>query len=134
MQRREARAIERGPSTSASEPPLDESDIHGVPDATLGGYLEHHNRPPAYEGADAHPYTVSIEVEQTGGLRAPYSGYLVFPRWAETGLGIVGHVETDVLVTGTTAEEVERKLGELSLEAVKERLDEAIRRQEDDGA
>ena len=46
-------------------------DIHGVPDATLGGYLDTHDRPPAFEGADGHPYTVSLEVEQTPDLRAP---------------------------------------------------------------
>ncbi len=106
---------------------LNDANVHGVPDSTLGGYMGHHSRPPAFEGCDAQPYTVSIEVEQTGNLRAPYSGYLVFPRWASTGLGIVGHVETDVLVTGRTAQEVEEGLEAMSLEAVKERLDEAIR-------
>lgn len=109
---------------------MDDTDIHGVPDATLGGYIAHHNRPPAYEGCDRQPYTVSIEVEQTGDLRAPYSGYLVFPRWAETGLGIVGHVETPLLARGRTPEEVQEQLGLLTLGAVKERLDDAIRRRE----
>ena len=71
-------------------------------DGTLGGYLAVHSRPPAYEGTDGHPYTVSIELEHTGNLRAPYSGYLVFPRWAETGVGIVGHVETDTVIEART--------------------------------
>ncbi|MGW8268722.1 MAG: hypothetical protein ACWGSQ_20320, partial [Longimicrobiales bacterium] len=56
-------------------------------DATLQGYLRAHHRPPAFEGLDGHPYTVSMEVEKTPNLAAPYSGYLVFPRWADTGAG-----------------------------------------------
>ena len=97
-------------------------------DATLGGYLRVHNRPPAYDGPDGHPYTVSLEVEKTANLRAPYSGYLVFPRWARTGVGIVGHVETPTLVEGTSAPEVERSLGALTLLEVQTLLEEAIAR------
>ena len=40
----------------------------GKDDTTLGGYFHVHNRPPAYEGSDGHPYTVSLEVEKTGNL------------------------------------------------------------------
>ena len=40
-------------------------------DTTLGGYLAVHGRPPAFEGPDGHPYTVSVEVERTADLRAP---------------------------------------------------------------
>ena len=64
-------------SDSVSEPEQNE-----VADHTLGGYFTVHNRPPAYEGTDGHPYTVSMEIQQTGNLRAPFSGSLVFPRWA----------------------------------------------------
>ena len=116
---------------SESDPP----PATGAPpaDATLGGYLRIHDRPPAYEGSDGHPYTVSLEVEKTANLRDPYAGYLVFPRWAQTGVGIVGHVETDTLVGGTTEEEALAKLGELSLLEVQELLEGALelRRQED---
>lgn len=56
------------------------SDPSDPPDATLGGYLEVHNRPPAFEGEDGQPYTVSIEVEKSANLRAPWVAYLVFPR------------------------------------------------------
>lgn len=90
--------------------------------------MDHHSRPPAFEGLDGHPYTVSIEVERTGDLRSPWTGYLVFPRWARTGVGIVGHVETDVLDRGRTQDEVEQRLGSLTLERVKELLDGAIER------
>ncbi len=99
------------------------------PDSTLGGYFDVHDRPPAFEGSDGHPYTVSPEIERTADLRAPYSGYLVFPRWAQTGVGIVGHVETDTLVTGESEELVRKELGKLTLHDVQDRLEEAIAKQ-----
>ena len=95
-------------------------------DSTLGGYLSLHSRPPAFEGSDKHPYTVSMEVEQTGNLRAPYSGYLVFPRWAETGVGIIGHVETPVLVEARTGAQATQALESLTLYEVKDQLEKAI--------
>lgn len=113
----------------------DEDDHHGraepgttEADDTLGGYLHVHKRPPAFEGADGQPYTVSIEVEKTANLRAPWVGYLVFPRWAATGLGVVGHVETPVLWQGTAADQVLAEGGLTPLLEVKRLLDEAIER------
>ena len=103
-------------------------------DETLAGYFEVHDRPPAFEGPDGHPYTVSLEVEKTGDLRAPYHAYLVFPRWAATGLGIVGHVETPTLAECRSAEEARQQLGALTLMDVKELLDAAVAAQEDDPA
>jgi hypothetical protein len=87
-----------------------------------------HDRPPAFEGVDGLPYTVSIEIEKTPDLAKPFAGFLVFPRWAETGVGIVGHVETPILWEGKSREAVLREAGSLSLPRVKEELDEAIRR------
>ena len=75
-------------------------------DTTLGGYLRAHGRPPAFDGSDGHPYSVSIEAEQTADLRAPWEGFLVFPRWATTGLGIIGHVETPTLWRAPTRDAV----------------------------
>jgi hypothetical protein len=95
-------------------------------DATLGGYFEMHDRPPAFEGSDGHPYTVSLEIERSGDLRQPYGGYLVFPRWAETGVGIVGHVETPTLNVGGSQEDVLAALGELTLFEVQDLLERAI--------
>lgn len=88
-----------------------------------------HDRPPAYEGPDGHPYTVSLEVEKTSNLRAPYSGYLIFPRWAHTGVGIVGHVETRTLCECVTEQESLLRLGELSLLEVQNLLFEAVERE-----
>jgi hypothetical protein len=96
-------------------------------DSTLGGYLSHHSRPPAFDGSDGHPYTVSPEVEKTPNLLAPYSGYLVFPRWAETGVGIVGHLETPILLEETSQEAADMALKSLTLVDVQALLEGAIR-------
>ena len=117
---------QREPDSTASRSDDESDDIHAVPDATLGGYLETHERPPAFEGVDGHPYTVSVEVEQTPDLRAPYVGYLVFPRWAATGLGIVGHVQTPVLCRERGRAVAEGYLHDLSLDRLKTLLDEGI--------
>ena len=88
--RSSALASPRHGPLSASFAAMSQVDPLDAPDAALGGYLETHDRPPAFEGWDGQPYTVSIEVERSPNLRAPWIAYLVFPRWAETGLGIVG--------------------------------------------
>ena len=61
---------------SQAQPPEGEIPRDPADDATLGGYLDKHDRPPAFQGSDGHPYTVSLEVERTGDLREPYAGYL----------------------------------------------------------
>ena len=61
-------------------------------------------------------------------LAAPYVAYLVFPRWAGAGLGIVGHVETPVLWEGRSRDEVRDLAHALRLSDVKRLLDEAIQR------
>ncbi len=104
----------------------EDSDSSDAPDSTLGGYLEVHTRPPAFEGSDGQPYTASVEVESVENLIAPYVGYLVFPRWAETGLGIVGHLETPVLWEGKSRDEVQDRAHALPLNEVKRLLDEAV--------
>jgi len=77
---------------------------------------------------DGEPYTVALEAEKTADLSAPWEGYLVFPRWASTGLGVVGHVETPTLLRGRSREGVLEELGQTPLGRVKELLDEAILR------
>jgi hypothetical protein len=104
----------------------------GAEDASLGGYFREHSRPPGFEGLDKQPYTVSLEAEQAPSLSTPYEGYLVFPRWAETGLGVVGHLETSTLLGGTSAQDVLDRLGEIPLRRVKELLDEAILKSAED--
>ena len=104
--------------------PADDPDI--PQDGTLGGYFDVHDRPPAFEGPDGHPYTVSLEVERTGNLMAPYQAYLVFPRWAQTGVGIVGHVESATLAECRSEEEALERLGRMSLLEVQQVLVDAV--------
>lgn len=119
------RTQDRGPRVAVDEPRSE------VEDSTLGGYFSVHSRPPAFEGCDRQPYTVSLEIEQVADPRAPYVGYLVFPRWAETGLGVVGHVQTDILCEGRGRDEVREMLGVLDLTRIKVLLDQAITRKHD---
>jgi hypothetical protein len=107
-------------------------DTEAPADGTLGGYLALHNRPPAFEGPDGRPYTVSLEVEKTPDLQAPFSGYLVFPRWADTGAGIVGHLETPLLLHGKSQEEVTAELGTLTLLEVYDLLRDAVSRRHEE--
>jgi len=118
-----------------SETPSDSTENDPTPavplaDGTLGGYLALHDRPPAFEGPDGFPYTVSLEVEKTPNLQAPFSGYLIFPRWAETGAGIVGHLETPLLFHGQSQEEVTEELAALTLLEVNDLLRDAILRRQ----
>ena len=62
------------------------------------------------------------------GLATIWLAYLVFPRWAETGLGIVGHVETPVLWEAKGRDEVVALAAATPLLQVKQLLDDAIRR------
>lgn len=85
-----------------------------------------HSRPPAFEGCDGQPYTVSIETERSADMRAPIAGYLVFPKWASSGLGIVGHVASPLLWRGTSREAVIEEAGRSTLREVQRWLNEAI--------
>jgi len=102
-----------------SEPPVED-------DTTLGGYFKVHKRPPAFEGCDGHPYTVSLETERLPDLRDPIGAFLVFPRWAENGLGIIGHVETDLKWRGSTETDAKGLLEALPLADVQTLLNHAI--------
>lgn len=95
-------------------------------DTTLGGYFAVHDRPPAWEGSDGHPYTVSLETERTGDLTTPWDGYLVFPRWAQNGVGVVGHVETPTVVRERSEEATVEALGQLTLHEARHLLEAAI--------
>lgn len=99
-------------------------------DGTLGGYLDAHERPPSFEGADGHPYTVSVEVERTADLERPWVSYLVFPRWAINGMGIVGHVQSPLLGRERRREEAEELARSLGLVEVERLLNEAVARAE----
>lgn len=113
-----------------SEAPQQNAEV--LEDGTLGGYLEIHERPPAFEGSDGHPYTVSIEVEKVGDLERPFGAYLVFPRWAINGLGIVGHLQTPLLSKARNREEAAARAADLTLVEVKHLLEQAIEGHDDE--
>jgi len=101
------------------------------PDATLGGYMDRHERPVALEGIDGEPYTVDIEVEELDDGTA-FASFLVFVRWAATGAGIMDHRESDDVAVAPTEQAAREAARALPLERVKELLDEAIRRKRED--
>jgi hypothetical protein len=98
-----------------------------VTDETLGGYQAVHGRAAAFQGCDGEPYTAAVETDQGGDPAAPYSAYLVFVRWAQTGTAIMGHLETGDLVTAASEDEARAALEALPLARVREVLDETIR-------
>lgn len=138
----ERRALMGLPEDDEDEPAIDVVDAlreepeapREAPDLTLAGYIERHNRVPAFEGPDGQPYTVDIDVEESGDAEQPWVAFLVFLRWAETGAGIMDHVESGDVARGSTSEEARRNALELSLYEVRAELDAAIqRRQQESG-
>jgi len=103
-------------------------------DQTLGGYVAVHDRPPAFEGSDGEAYSVAIEVEETGDPGRPFVAFLVFVRWAATGAGIMGHVESDDVAAGDTGEGAVAAALDLSLYQIKAALDRAIERRNEEHA
>ena len=97
-------------------------------EATLGAYIERHDRVPAFEGIDGQPYTVDIDVEEHDDPEKPFAAFFVFIRWAETGAGIMDHVESFDVAYGLTDELARAAALDLSLYEVKAELDQAIER------
>jgi len=96
-------------------------------DLTLGGYIDKHQRVPAFEGSDDQPYTVDVDTEPAPDGRG-YVAFLVFVRWAATGAGIMDHTESRDVASGATEAEARAAALELSLYEVKAELDRAIER------
>jgi hypothetical protein len=97
-------------------------------DLTFAGYVETHDRVPAFEGSDGQPYSVDIDTEETGDPEVPWAAFLVFVRWAQTGAGIMGHVTSDDVARAGTEHEAREAALELTLYEVKAALDRAIER------
>lgn len=98
-----------------------------IADETLGGYLTVHDRPPAFTGPDGMAYSVGLFVDGLPEAPGRFGGALVFVRWSQAGDHPVGHVETDFLATGDSAEAVEARLKAMTLRDVKEHLDRVVR-------
>jgi hypothetical protein len=99
-----------------------------VSEFTLGGYMQKHDRAAAFGGSDGQAYSVAIYLEDEPDVRGLYGASLLFVRWSPGGDRPVGHVETEPLAWGRTAEEATERIGALSLYDVKAALDEAIAR------
>ncbi len=97
-----------------------------APDMTFAGYVETHDRVPAYEGSDGQPYTVDIDTEETGDPARPWAAFLVFVRWAATGAGIMGHVTSENVAYGKDEYEARAAALDLTLYELKSALDRAI--------
>ena len=95
-------------------------------EATLGGYMAQHGRAAAFGGSDGNAYSVGLYVDDEPDQRGRFGAALLFVRWDAAGAAPVGHVETEFLAWGRTAEEAEERLKALSLYDVKAALDQAI--------
>lgn len=97
-----------------------------VDDATLGGYLARHDRPPAFGGSDGKPYSVGLWVDEEPAGDGMFDGVLLFVRWSDVGDAPVGHLQSGVVARGRTVAETDAALRSLRLHTVKALLDEAI--------
>jgi hypothetical protein len=87
-------------------------------DATLGGYLSEHERPPAFEGPDGDSYTAEIMTDEVGsGDEARWCAYLFFLRWR--GAEPIGHVESDFLSEAESEAAARAKVEQWTLHEVK---------------
>jgi len=84
-----------------------------------------HQRPPAFGGPDGQSYSVSPWVDDVPDAEGRYGAALLFVRWGG-GEKPVGHVETDYLAFGATAEAALAPLLALTLREVKEHLDRCV--------
>jgi hypothetical protein len=94
---------------------------------TVGGYAAVHSRPAALEGRDGFSYTLDILTDSTDDAGRPFGAYLLFVQWGQFGAQRVeGHLETDLLTWGLTADDAARLLGEMTLEEAQQQLEALI--------
>ena len=95
-------------------------------DGTLGGYQRMHQRAPAFSGSDGRAYSVSTFVDDDPDPAGRYGAALLFIRWSEGGEKPDGHLETDYLAFGPTADAALEPVLALTLQEVKVHLDRCI--------
>ena len=54
-------------------------------DSTLGGYLEIHSRPPAFEGSDGEAYSAAVFVDDQPDENGRFGAAVLFVRWSQSG-------------------------------------------------
>ena len=101
---------------------------HSLGDAnTIGGYALVHGRPAAFEGSDSFSYSVELSVDQINDAGTLWGGYFLFLRWRRLGAsGVEGHLETDYLTRATTQAAAREALSALTLQQVRDVLEERI--------
>lgn len=95
-------------------------------DVTFGGYLETHDRPPAFQGTDGRAYSAAVYVDETADADGRYGAAVLFVRWTAAGDRPEGHLETPFLAYGRTPEEADAAIRALTLYELKEHLERAI--------
>ncbi len=95
-------------------------------DATLGGYLAVHDRPPAFEGTDGEAYSVAEYVDDDPDETGRFGAALLFVRWSTAGDQPVGHLETEYLAFGANPADAVTSIRALSLHEIKAHLDRLI--------
>ena len=100
-------------------------------DSTLGGYVEKHGRPPAFEGSDGRAYSVAVFVDDAPDSSGRFGAALLFVQWTPTGDAPSGHLETDYLAQAGTPTEAEAWVRRLSLHDVKAHLEQLIANQQE---
>lgn len=96
-------------------------------ETTVGGYAAVHARPAALEGRDGMSYSLDVLSDSTGEPTRPFGAYLIFVQWARLGAQKAeGHLETDFLAWGSTADDAERALGSMTLIDAQRALDALV--------
>lgn len=104
------------------QPNFDAGDVN-----TVGGYAAVHGRPAAFEGSDGFSYSVEILTDQDQHPREHWGAYLFFVKWTRIGASSPeGHLESAVLVHGSTEGEARDRAGAILLSDAKRVLDELI--------
>ncbi len=86
-----------------------------------------HGRPAAFEGSDGMSYSVAIETARNDDQEQPWGAYFLFLRWRRIGpQGVEGHLETDFLAFGQSADAASAALGAMPLNSVHEELERLI--------
>jgi hypothetical protein len=85
-----------------------------------------HERAPAFGGSDGGAYSVATFVDDEPDGSGRFGAALLFLQWTEGAAKPVGHLETDYLAYGATADEALAPLLALTLHDVKAHLDRCI--------
>ena len=101
-------------------------DVSTPEDATLGGYLRVHERPPAFEGPDGAAYSVAMFADDAPVASGLFGAALLFIRWSRSGEQPEGHVETEFLMFARSPTDAVDQLKALTLWEIKRHLDLAV--------